>query len=101
MQGISRGNRRQLTRFAAALIVAILGALFGRGHWGGNSPRDASGPLPDQISGAARLIDGDSLFVGRDEVRMKGIDAPEAGRHVRGMGSLGIAATPPAMNCAA
>ena len=77
MQGISLGNRRQLTRFAAALIVAILGALFGRGHWGGNSPRDASGPLPDQISGAARLIDGDSLFVGRDEVRMKGIDAPE------------------------
>ncbi|MEQ1715671.1 MAG: thermonuclease family protein, partial [Hyphomicrobium sp.] len=29
------------------------------------------------VQGAARAVDGDSLFVGRDEVRLQGIDAPE------------------------
>jgi endonuclease YncB( thermonuclease family) len=36
-------------------------------------PRD----VPPDISGSARVIDGDSLYVGRIEVRLKGIDAPE------------------------
>ncbi|HPG88346.1 MAG TPA: thermonuclease family protein [Hyphomicrobium sp.] len=77
MQLLSRSAQRQLTKWGAALIVAILGALFGQGQFGGSGNRNAGGPTPPQVSGAARAIDGDSLFVGRDEVRMKGIDAPE------------------------
>lgn len=34
-------------------------------------------PLRPQISGHARIIDGDSLMVGGTEVRLYGIDAPE------------------------
>jgi endonuclease YncB( thermonuclease family) len=34
-----------------------------------------------EVSGAARVIDGDSLVVGGREIRIKGIDAPE-GRQV-------------------
>lgn len=83
MQYISRDVQRQLTKWIAALIVAALGAFFGQDHLPGAGQRSTtgrttgSGPAPGQISGAARAIDGDSMFVGRDEVRMKGIDAPE------------------------
>lgn len=80
MQGISRDAKKQLTKWIAALIVAALGALFGQGHLPGvgqRPPNPGTGPAPGQISGAGRAIDGDSLVVGRDEVRMKGIDAPE------------------------
>ena len=31
----------------------------------------------DRIEGFARIIDGDSLFVGKTEVRLYGVDAPE------------------------
>ena len=39
--------------------------------------------MPEQISGHARLVDGDSLFIGRDEVRLKDIDAPERRQNCR------------------
>lgn len=39
-----------------------------------------SDPFPPNISGRADPIDGDSLWVGFDEVRLKGIDAPEWGQ---------------------
>ncbi len=83
MQYISRDMQRQLTKWIAALIVAVLGAFFGQEHLPGSGQRSppgrttSTGPAAGQISGAARAIDGDSMFVGRDEVRMKGIDAPE------------------------
>jgi endonuclease YncB( thermonuclease family) len=78
MQGFSRDIQRQLTKLIAAIIVACLGAFFSQGNWPGGGQRSKSaGSMPGQISGAARPIDGDSLYVGRDEVRMKGIDAPE------------------------
>ncbi|WP_244531414.1 thermonuclease family protein [Hyphomicrobium facile] len=51
-------------------------AIFmGRDHWRVRSPQNE--PFPASISGAARPIDGDSLFVGGNEVRLHGIDAPE------------------------
>lgn len=34
-------------------------------------------PLPPRFSGDARASDGDSLWVGRDRVRLLGLDAPE------------------------
>ena len=39
------------------------------------SPVDAS-----EIKGRARVIDGDTLYVGRIKVRLNGIDAPERGQ---------------------
>lgn len=74
MQPLSRDVRRLLVRWGPVVLAAVIGALFGQDHLGGGNK---GGPVPPQISGAARVIDGDSLFVGRDEVRMKGIDAPE------------------------
>jgi endonuclease YncB( thermonuclease family) len=53
---------------AAALIP------FGRGHWHRPHQNDL---FPSNISGLARPIDGDSLWVGSNEVRLQGIDAPE------------------------
>lgn len=68
-------------RYAAALVLAILSAIYGQDQIRGPSQRTSTGqvtgPVPGQLSGAGRVIDGDSLFVGRDEIRMKGIDAPE------------------------
>ncbi len=89
MQGMSRDVQRQLARWIAALVMAALAAIFGPEHFrtgetggserSGNS--DSSGrsgsPAPGEVSGPARPVDGDSLYVGRDEVRLKGIDAPE------------------------
>ncbi len=107
MQYISRDVQRQLTKWIAALIVAALGAFFGQDHLPGAGQRSTtgrttgSGPAPGQISGAARAIDGDSMFVGRDEVRMKGIDAPEGrqivhqGRPAMGVRECGPRRTPP------
>jgi endonuclease YncB( thermonuclease family) len=77
MKYLSPSMQRQLTRWLSALLVAAIGALFGQGYLPGGGPSRTSGPAPSQISGAGRAIDGDSLYVGRDEVRMKGIDAPE------------------------
>jgi endonuclease YncB( thermonuclease family) len=81
MQFLSRDAQKQLTKWIAAIIVAVIGAIFGQDHLPGSGSRPSrptsSAPAPDRISGAARAIDGDSMYVGQDEVRMKGIDAPE------------------------
>lgn len=73
MQGM-RWDTRGLAKLAATIILAVVSALIGHSH-GGRYRTDA--PLPGEVRGAAKPIDGDSLFVGRDEVRLKGIDAPE------------------------
>lgn len=78
MQGISRNMQRQLMRWLGAIVIAVLAAVLGPQYGPNRSgPSNQSGPAPDQTSGAGRPIDGDSLFVGREEVRLKGIDAPE------------------------
>ena len=77
MQPLDRRTRASTARWIATLALALIAALAARfhapqgGYWGGG------GSLPERVSGAARAIDGDSLFVGRDEVRLQGIDAPE------------------------
>lgn len=57
-------------RWVALAILLAVGVITGRtlGPGGGDA-----GP----VEGAARLVDGDSLFVGGREVRLEGIDAPE------------------------
>ena len=52
--------------------MAAIVIFFGRRHWLGQSD-----PFPLNVSGWARPIDGDSLWVGLNEVLLKGIDAPE------------------------
>lgn len=74
-----RGNERsfdrnKLARLIATLILAVVSALLGHNQLNKNAKNT---PLADEIRGAARPIDGDSLTVGREEVRLKGIDAPE------------------------
>ena len=67
LQQALRGNRAVDLALFGLLVIAALGivALL---------PEPAiQGP-----EGNARVIDGDSLYVGGSEVRLKGIDAPEA-----------------------
>ncbi|MEO1266409.1 MAG: thermonuclease family protein, partial [Pseudomonadota bacterium] len=55
-------------------VAAILGGLGLSEQYSGGR----SGPVPDgPVSGRARVIDGDSLRIGRHEIRLVGIDAPE------------------------
>lgn len=70
-----RRHRKEI-RLAALVLLASAVGFFGRGRWDGTHPRSGD-PFPPEIQGAARTIDGDSLWVGSDEVRLKGIDAPE------------------------
>jgi endonuclease YncB( thermonuclease family) len=56
--------RRWLTWIGLGLLVIATHGLANRGH-------------NDDISGAARVIDGDTLQVGTHRIRLAGIDAPE------------------------
>ena len=47
-------------------------------------------PLRADVSGRARVIDGDSLKIGGTRVRLFGIDAPERGQSCRDRGQLWI-----------
>ncbi|MBA2124878.1 nuclease [Hyphomicrobium methylovorum] len=71
---IPRYRQRQILRQGAILLFAALVLIFGRNvsrHPGQDDP------FPPSIEGRGHPIDGDSLRVGGDEVRLKGIDAPE------------------------
>lgn len=65
------GGLRQVGGLLAILVLA-LGALVQAltGWLGGVGPSDV-------VAGQARVIDGDSLRIGRHEIRLVGIDAPE------------------------
>ncbi|MBY0559401.1 MAG: thermonuclease family protein [Hyphomicrobium sp.] len=67
--------RRAYVRLVLMLTLAAAAIFVGRDHW--RVRRAQNEPFPASISGAARPIDGDSLFVGGNEVRLLGIDAPE------------------------
>lgn len=77
MQHTSRRSRQSLARWLATVILLIVAAFFGQDQLPGRSTAPQRGPLPDTVSGAGRTVDGDSLFVGQHEVRLKGLDAPE------------------------
>lgn len=74
MQGMRRDTQKGLARLIAAILVAILSALVGQKQLTKN--KNIHPPAGD-VSGQGRPVDGDSLFVGGSEVRLKGIDAPE------------------------
>jgi len=62
-------------RLILTLSVAAAAIFVGRDHW--RFRRTQNEPFPASVSGTARAIDGDSLWVGGNEVRLQGIDAPE------------------------
>lgn len=68
-------HRRAYVRLGLTLTVAAAAIFTGRDHW--RFRRAQNDPFPASVSGAARPIDGDSLWVGGNEVRLQGIDAPE------------------------
>ena len=74
MQDRKRSTKQGLARLIATLILAVVSALLGHNQL---TKKKNYGPPPADVQGAARAIDGDSLFVGRHEVRLQGIDAPE------------------------
>ena len=63
-------------KWVLMLVLVVLSAIFGR-------PQDdrPQGPLAPgesgELSGYVKVIDGDSVRLGRDEIRLVGIDAPE------------------------
>ncbi|MGQ0673652.1 MAG: thermonuclease family protein [Hyphomicrobium sp.] len=71
------GVRRWLT-IAALLVIAALGGRYSDQSRDG-SDRSGQGAvgIADSVEGHPRLVDGDSFHLGLDEVRLKGIDAPE------------------------
>ncbi len=76
--GSGWGRRKWSSYVKLALILTFAVAIIFSGHrsWRGRAP-SANEPFPPTIFGPADPIDGDSLWVGHDEVRLKGIDAPE------------------------
>lgn len=72
-----RRRRLKAAHLAALIGLAVVVGLLGRGGWLYGLRQRWTDPFPPKISGLARLIDGDSLWVGIHEVRLKGIDAPE------------------------
>lgn len=83
LQQIIRRLRSKLGRKPSLIGTIVLVALIALSQFldgdggliGNNSPSSGGGGL--EASGRARLVDGDSLFIGAREVRMVGIDAPE------------------------
>lgn len=68
----ARWSKRRVVRMALTVLLAGASAYLVQ--------RSVLSPR-NEVSGIARVIDGDSLVVGAREVRIKGIDAPE-GRQV-------------------
>jgi len=64
-------------RLIAALVLLVLLALASRYYPGLTGTNPSSEDHPGEITGKARVIDGDSLRLGSAEVRLKDIDAPE------------------------
>lgn len=70
-------RRLKAGRLAALMALAVVMGLLSRGGGLQALRQRWNDPFPPKISGLARPIDGDSLWVGVYEVRLKGIDAPE------------------------
>ncbi len=63
--------------FHLVVGLALLGLAVAADRYGPRESGGADGELPANITGRARIIDGDSLRVAGKEVRLQGIDAPE------------------------
>lgn len=70
MQSYKVRPRRPSQQLLILMGLLVLASLAGR--W--TKPAAVDG---GRLEGYARLVDGDSFFMGSDEVRLQGIDAPE------------------------
>lgn len=77
LQRILPGSLRPWARWIAAGLALALVVAAERVSQRVSMP----GPGGGDVEGPARLVDGDSLFIGRAEIRLKGIDAPEGRQH--------------------
>ncbi len=82
------GRRLKVARWAATAVLVAAAILLGRGRWPEALRPGSNDPFPARVSGLARPIDGDSLWVGGNEVRLKGIDAPEGRQTCRRSGAI-------------
>lgn len=70
-------------RCCAVALALVSGALVAADAWGqaGGGAKGGGGPQPgDVIEGAAKALEGDSLLIDGQEIRLFGIDAPDAGQ---------------------
>jgi endonuclease YncB( thermonuclease family) len=66
------------------VIVAVIAAIaYGSGKFDEAPPRIPAQPAGATISGRAKVVDGDSLEVAGERIRLFGIDAPEAHQQCR------------------
>ena len=69
--------------YLVLLIVLALGALAAQWFGTPEAPRERPRSATGAIVGAARVVDGDSLVVAGDRIRLFGIDAPEGRQECR------------------
>lgn len=72
--------RRRRRLLPLGVVAAVLGALLAAY----NEPWFDDLFAPHSFTGAARVVDGDSLEIGTQRVRLYGIDAPELAQHCTG-----------------
>lgn len=82
LQTVLPRNVKSWAGWIAAAILMVVAAVTGQiagtdGRGTGGERAGRGGVEAGPAEGAAKLVDGDSLFVGGKEVRLKGIDAPE------------------------
>lgn len=76
-----RAPRRQIPSWIVLAVVAL--AAWAYSHWEKTPSGQITGPTAghvasgDTISGAVRVVDGDSLEISAARIRLFGIDAPE------------------------
>ena len=75
-------RRRDVQRWLGVAVLLLIAGLSGRI---GDKVRAPDVPTGG-VEGYPRLVDGDSFHLGRDEVRLKGIDAPEGKQTCRRAG---------------
>lgn len=81
-RGASRKARGRWRPSRNQLFLALgLGALLWATHWLGVFPRTVDGlagaPSRYDVTGIAKVVDGDTLRIGSVRIRLTGIDAPE------------------------
>ncbi len=87
----SRRWRRRKTASYVKLILILIFSIsiifFGHrpGWWHSHAP-NSNAPFPPTVAGRGQPIDGDSLHIGSEEVRLQGIDAPEWKQECRRQG---------------
>lgn len=99
VESVSRYTTKQAAALALAcfLAVALWLTTWHRSDAAPGGSQAAEASVEARLTGIARVVDGDTIHVGGERVRLEGIDAPEAGqrctRRLIGTWDCGNAAT--------